>query len=159
MFDIIVLVCTLGMAPQECQPPTALRQIYLGHVSNELMCGIGGQQHLASVASMVPDGYWPQADLPKARGGEALMSKAGEPDAPCSVPFCRGRVPDSDPDDEGLRAKHWRLADGPFRRRYESAWEDATKAEKADCLDCETARRVTSAWKDLKAYAIRTWAP
>jgi hypothetical protein len=57
-FDVIALVCTLGQAPQECQPPTALRQIFLGNVRNELMCGIEGQQHLAQAASMVPDGYW-----------------------------------------------------------------------------------------------------
>jgi hypothetical protein len=56
-FDIIALVCALGQDPQECQPPTALRQIYLGNVRSELMCGIEGQQHLAQAASMVPDGY------------------------------------------------------------------------------------------------------
>lgn len=56
-FDIIALVCALGQAPQECQPPTALRQIFLGNVRNELMCGIEGQQHLAQAASMVPVGY------------------------------------------------------------------------------------------------------
>jgi hypothetical protein len=56
-FDVIALVCLLGQDPAECQPPTALRQIYLGNVRNELMCGIEGQQHLAQAASMVPDGY------------------------------------------------------------------------------------------------------
>ena len=56
-YDVIALVCALGQAPQECQPPTALRQIFLGNVRNELMCGIEGQEHLAQAASMVPDGY------------------------------------------------------------------------------------------------------
>lgn len=58
VFDIIVLACALGQSPVECQPPTAMRQIYLGHVTNELMCGISGQQHLAQAASMIPDGYY-----------------------------------------------------------------------------------------------------
>lgn len=56
-FDIIALVCALGQDPSECQPPTALRQIYLGNVRNELMCGIEGQEHLAQASSMIPDGY------------------------------------------------------------------------------------------------------
>ena len=58
MFDIIALVCVLGQSPAECQPPTALRQIFLHTVSNELRCGIEGQEHLALAASMVPDGYY-----------------------------------------------------------------------------------------------------
>ena len=56
-FDIIGLVCLLAQDPSECQPSTALRQIYLGNVRNELMCGIEGQEHLAQAASMIPDGY------------------------------------------------------------------------------------------------------
>jgi hypothetical protein len=58
MFDVIALVCALGQTPQECQPPTSLRQIFLGTVSNEIRCGIEGQEHLASASSMVPAGYY-----------------------------------------------------------------------------------------------------
>ena len=40
MFDVIVLVCALGVQPSECQPPTALRQIYLGTVPERApICG------------------------------------------------------------------------------------------------------------------------
>ena len=56
-FDVIALVCLIAQDPSECQPPTALRQIYLGHVPNELMCSIEGQEHLAQAASMIPAGY------------------------------------------------------------------------------------------------------
>ena len=35
MFDIIVLMCAMGMEPQECQPPTAVDQVFLGSVPNE----------------------------------------------------------------------------------------------------------------------------
>ena len=56
-FDVIALVCALGQSPAECQPPTALRQIFLGTVPNELRCAMDGQEHLAQAASMVPDGY------------------------------------------------------------------------------------------------------
>lgn len=65
MFDIVVLICAVGMAPQECQPPTALRQIYMGHVDNELRCGIDAEEHLAQAASMVPAGYWPKLTCPR----------------------------------------------------------------------------------------------
>lgn len=65
MFDVIVLVCALGQAPQECQPPTALRQIYLGTVPNELRCGMDAQEHLAQAASMIPSGYWPKLICPR----------------------------------------------------------------------------------------------
>ena len=65
MFDIIVLVCALGMAPQECQSPTALRQIYMGHVPNEMRCGMDAQEHLAQAASMVPEGYWAKLTCPR----------------------------------------------------------------------------------------------
>jgi hypothetical protein len=58
MFEIVALVCAFGQSPQDCQPPTALRQIFLGTVRNELMCGLEGQEHLAQAASMVPEGYW-----------------------------------------------------------------------------------------------------
>ena len=64
-YDIVVLVCALGMQPSECQPPTALRQIYLGTVQNELRCGIDAQEHLAQAATMVPDGYWPKLICPR----------------------------------------------------------------------------------------------
>jgi len=57
IYDVIALICSLGMDPSECQPPAALRQIYLGHVTSELMCGVEGQQHLAQAASMIPEGY------------------------------------------------------------------------------------------------------
>jgi len=56
-FDVIALVCLIAQDPSECQPPTALRQIYLGTVPNELRCAMDGQEHLAQAASMVPEGY------------------------------------------------------------------------------------------------------
>ena len=58
VYDVVALICALGQDPVECQPPTALRQIYLGHVTNEIMCAIEGQQHLAQAATMVPVGYY-----------------------------------------------------------------------------------------------------
>jgi len=65
MFDIIALVCALGMNPSECQPPTALRQIYLGTAPNELRCAIDMEEHLAQAANMVPKGYWPKLICPR----------------------------------------------------------------------------------------------
>jgi hypothetical protein len=45
MFDIIVLICAMGMEPQECQPPTAVDRMFLGSVPNEIRCGIDGEEH------------------------------------------------------------------------------------------------------------------
>jgi hypothetical protein len=58
MFDIIVLICALGMEPQECQPPTAVDQVFLGSVPNEIRCGMDGEEHLAQAASLVKAGYF-----------------------------------------------------------------------------------------------------
>jgi hypothetical protein len=58
MFDIIVLICALGMEPRECQPPTAVDQVFLGSVPNEIRCGIEGEEHLAHAASLVKPGYF-----------------------------------------------------------------------------------------------------
>jgi hypothetical protein len=57
-FSIIALICAGGMGPYECQPPTARERISLGTVSNELMCGIESQQHLAQVASLIKQDEW-----------------------------------------------------------------------------------------------------
>lgn len=65
IFDVVALVCLLGQDPSECQPPTALRQIFLGTVPNELRCAMDGQEHLASAASMVPEGYYVKIICPR----------------------------------------------------------------------------------------------
>lgn len=77
--------------------------------------------------------------------------------AVCCVPFCGLQVPDSGPDDEGLCAKHWRLADGPIRRRYEAAWNEATAMESAGIVDVDTCKRVTAAWTDLEDLSVRSF--
>lgn len=74
--------------------------------------------------------------------------------APCAVAFCRGTVPNSGPEDEGLCDKHWRLCDGPLRRNYEAAWEEATRADRIGEEDVDAFIRVTLAWGKLKEFAI-----
>jgi hypothetical protein len=58
MFDIIVLICAIGMEPQECQRPTAIDQVFLGSVQNEICCGMDGEEHLGQAASLVKPGYF-----------------------------------------------------------------------------------------------------
>jgi hypothetical protein len=58
VFDIIVLICALGMEPQECQPPTAADQVFLSSVPNEIRCGMDGEERLAQAASLVKPGYF-----------------------------------------------------------------------------------------------------
>ena len=59
-FDVVVLICRLGMSPWECQPQTAFDKHILANVPNELRCGMDGQQILAASGIVPPDGYWPK---------------------------------------------------------------------------------------------------
>ena len=70
VFDVVVLVyASLGMEPQECEPETALRQIYLGTVPNELRCGLDGQATSSPSRKHGPGWlFWPKLTCPQARG-------------------------------------------------------------------------------------------
>jgi hypothetical protein len=55
MFKIMILICTINLAPQDCQTETAMDIIAGPTVSSELSCALSGQALLASTA-LRPDG-------------------------------------------------------------------------------------------------------
>lgn len=73
--------------------------------------------------------------------------------ARCIVPFC-GRKAVGEPDDEAFCERHWRIAAGPLRRRYEAAWAEADRADRLGMEDAHAFRRVTDAWEALKAAVL-----
>ena len=50
MFDVLILVCVIGVAPPDCQRNTAIDVIRGPSASNEITCGRDGQAFLAGTA-------------------------------------------------------------------------------------------------------------
>ena len=77
----------------------------------------------------------------------------------CAVPSCSAEVQTDDPENEQLCDRHWHKCAGPFRDRYEAAWDEITRGEAAGILDdVEAAQRVCAAWEELKRHAIERFA-
>ena len=55
MLQVLILVCSIGIAPAECQTNTALEVIRGPEAANEMMCGLHGQAYIAQT-SLVPRG-------------------------------------------------------------------------------------------------------
>jgi hypothetical protein len=47
MFKVLILVCAMGIAPQDCERDNALDVIVGPAAANELACGFSGQAYLA----------------------------------------------------------------------------------------------------------------
>ena len=73
----------------------------------------------------------------------------------CCIPFCKSWVRGDPAAQEILCWRHWKASAGPLRRRYEAAWEEATKADRFGVEDIDACARVTAAWRDLVAHAAR----
>lgn len=66
VFDVVALVCALGQAHAECQPPTAFDKIVLETgVPNEIRCLMDAEEHLAKAASLAPAGYYIKITCPR----------------------------------------------------------------------------------------------
>lgn len=50
MFQVLVLICSLDLAPSQCRGDTALDVIRGPVVANEMMCGLHGQAYIAPTA-------------------------------------------------------------------------------------------------------------
>ena len=50
MFKVLILVCSINLAPSECQLDNALDVINGPEAQNEMMCGFYGQAYVASTA-------------------------------------------------------------------------------------------------------------
>jgi hypothetical protein len=50
MFKVLILICSINVAPQDCQAQNATDVIAGPIVSSELSCGLSGQAYLANTA-------------------------------------------------------------------------------------------------------------
>jgi hypothetical protein len=50
MFKVLILICSVNVSPQDCQPQTAADVITGPIVSSELSCGLSGQAYVADTA-------------------------------------------------------------------------------------------------------------
>jgi len=58
MFKVLILVCSIGIAPQDCERDNAIDVIVGPAAANELACGFSGQAYLAGTALAPTDGNY-----------------------------------------------------------------------------------------------------
>lgn len=54
MFKVLILICSLGTSPADCQAYNAVDVIKAPDAINEMACGLHGQAYLAQLASAAP---------------------------------------------------------------------------------------------------------
>ena len=75
MFKVLILVCSINLAPQDCKRDNAIDVIVGPIASNELTCGFSAQAYIANTALAPTDGNYlkircmrpAEASLPEAR--------------------------------------------------------------------------------------------
>ena len=86
MFKVLILICSMGIAPQDCERDNAVDVIVGPSATNELTCGFSGQTYLAGTALAPTDGYYVKirctraATVDRAFSGAAGDTSAGSPD-------------------------------------------------------------------------------
>jgi hypothetical protein len=87
MFKVLVLVCSMGIAPQDCEQDNAVDVIVGPAAANELACGFSGQAYLAGTALAPTDGNYVKIQCtrtasvdraPTEVAGEALPSSPSD---------------------------------------------------------------------------------
>jgi len=58
MFKVLILVCSIGLAPQDCGRSNAIDVIVGPTASNELVCGLSGQAYVAGTAIAPTEGSY-----------------------------------------------------------------------------------------------------
>jgi hypothetical protein len=58
MFKVLILVCSMSIAPQDCDRDNAIDVIVGPSATNELTCGFSGQAYLAGTALAPTDGTY-----------------------------------------------------------------------------------------------------
>jgi hypothetical protein len=58
MFKVLILVCSMGIAPQDCERDNALDVIVGPSAANELVCAFSSQAYLAGTALAPTDGNY-----------------------------------------------------------------------------------------------------
>jgi hypothetical protein len=89
MFKVLILVCSVAVAPQDCHSGNAIDVVQGPIAANEVMCGFAGQAYIAGTAFMNGVGQRkyvkiqcirPQAS--ETAGGASEAGRLLEPDAP-----------------------------------------------------------------------------
>ena len=76
MFQVLILVCSVNLAPADCQVETALDLIKGPPVTSEVMCGLHGQAYIAQTASLTPR---PAGNMSRSNAcGPRRRGRAGE---------------------------------------------------------------------------------
>jgi len=58
MFKVLILVCSISIAPQDCERDNAIDVIVGSSATNELTCGFSGQAYLAGTALAPTEGSY-----------------------------------------------------------------------------------------------------
>ena len=58
MFKVLILVCSMSIAPQDCERENAVDAIVGPSATNEFTCGFSGQAYLAGTALAPTDGNY-----------------------------------------------------------------------------------------------------
>src|SRR5262249_34191961 len=66
MFKVLILVCAMGIAPQDCERSNAIDVIVGPAAANELACGFSGQAYLAGTALVPTDGNYVKVQCTRA---------------------------------------------------------------------------------------------
>ncbi len=79
MFQVLILVCSVDLAPSDCQIETALDVIRGPVAANEVMCGLYGQAYIAqtTLAPHGPGEYVKIRCIPLTAAQEALRRRGG----------------------------------------------------------------------------------
>jgi len=86
MFKVLILVCAMNLAPQDCERGNAIDVIVGPTASNELTCGFSAQAYIGTTALAPTDGNY-------------LKIQCMRPSVEASLPEPRINNPDGPPAD------------------------------------------------------------
>ena len=76
MFKVFILVCAMGIPPQDCERGNAIDVIVGPATANELACGFSGQAYLAGTALTPNDGNYVKIQCTRAASADGAPSEA-----------------------------------------------------------------------------------
>jgi hypothetical protein len=78
MFKVLILVCSMGVAPQDCERDNAVDVIVGPAAANELACGFSGQAYLAGTALAPADGNYVKIQCTRAASVDRAATEAAD---------------------------------------------------------------------------------
>jgi hypothetical protein len=86
MFKVLILVCSMGIAPQDCERDNAVDVIVGPAAANELACGFSGQAYLAGTALAPTDGNYVKIQCTRASSVHSGLTEAAGDNLAASPP-------------------------------------------------------------------------